>query len=299
MMNRVILSLLSVLIISHVAFAQDKKAPTKEEQHIEVSMRMIGHQVLLSLGDSTSRILPIEKNGDSYTVRFEKEFGFNPDNLASVVDSVIAVTSIASSYIVEFTSCDSNLVVHSYEVGISANENVLACRERDQPQACYNLVITILKPAVGTFDTEMVASTDHGQTDKYIVLALLLICVLLPIVVVQFLMNKKTDVKPKVDLNIIPIGEYKFNKRKMELWFKDERIELTSKECDLLQLLCDSTNNTVERETILKMVWGDEGDYVGRTLDVFISKLRKKLEGDSNIKITNIRGIGYKLIIDT
>ncbi|MCF8459103.1 MAG: winged helix-turn-helix domain-containing protein [Flavobacteriales bacterium] len=259
---------------------------------------MIGHQVLLSVGDSTSRVLPIEKNGNSYSIRFEKEFGFNPDNLASVIDSVIAATSIASSYIVEFKSCDSNLVVHSYEVGISDQKNVLACKERDQPQACYNLVITILKPAVGTSDAELIASTDDGQTDKYIVLAVLLICVLLPMVAVRFLMNKKTDIKPEVDLNIIPIGEYKFNKRKMELRFKDERIELTSKECDLLQLLCDSTNNTVERETILKMVWGDEGDYVGRTLDVFISKLRKKLEGDSNIKITNIRGIGYRLVVD-
>ncbi len=84
----------------------------------------------------------------------------------------------------------------------------------------------------------------------------------------------------------------------MELSFKGEAIELTSKECDLLQLLCDSTNDTVERETILKMVWGDEGDYVGRTLDVFISKLRKKLEGDSNIKIANIRGVGYRLVVD-
>ncbi|MCF8463728.1 MAG: winged helix-turn-helix domain-containing protein [Flavobacteriales bacterium] len=299
MMNRLIFGLLSVLVFAHAAFAEDKMAQEEEEQHIEVSMRMIGHQVLLRLGDSASRVLPIGKNENSYTISFATEFGFNPDDLASVIDSVIAATGIAKSYIVEFKSCDSNLVVHSYEVGISEHENVLACRERDQPKACYNLVVTILKPAVKTSDTELIANTDYGQTDRYIVLALMLICVLLPMVVVQFLMKKKPVAKPEVDLNIIPIGEYKFNKRKMELWFKDERIELTSKECDLLQLLCDSTNNTVERETILKMVWGDEGDYVGRTLDVFISKLRKKLEGDSNIKITNVRGIGYRLVVDT
>jgi DNA-binding response OmpR family regulator len=122
--------------------------------------------------------------------------------------------------------------------------------------------------------------------------------VLLPMILVPLLLNRKTKSKTSVDQNIISIGQYRFNKRKMELWFEDQRVELTSKECDLLQLLCDSTNNTVERETILKMVWGDDGDYVGRTLDVFISKLRKKLEGDSNIKIANIRGVGYKLVID-
>ncbi|MBP9153087.1 MAG: winged helix-turn-helix transcriptional regulator, partial [Flavobacteriales bacterium] len=251
---------------------------------------MIGHQILLRLGDRSSRVLPIEKNGETYRIRFESEFGFNPESLAATIDSIIATTRIAKSYIVEFKSCESDLVVHSYEIGISENSNVIACTERDQPKACYNLLITLLKPSTTSSSSEVIASANDNQTNTYIVLAALLVCVLLPMIAVRFMMNKKTESQPEVDLNIIPIGEYKFNKRKMELWFKEERIELTSKECDLLQLLCDSTNNTVERETILKMVWGDEGDYVGRTLDVFISKLRKKLEGDSNVKITNIRG---------
>ena len=78
----------------------------------------------------------------------------------------------------------------------------------------------------------------------------------------------------------------------------DQQDELTSKEADLLLLLYNDVNTTVEREVILNRVWGDEGDYVGRTLDVFISKLRKKLEVDSKVKIVNIRGIGYKLVMD-
>ena len=79
---------------------------------------------------------------------------------------------------------------------------------------------------------------------------------------------------------------------------QEKTIELTSKESDLLNLLYESVNNTVDRETILNKVWGDEGDYVGRTLDVYVSKLRKKLENDSTIQLKNIRGIGYKLIVD-
>jgi DNA-binding response OmpR family regulator len=85
----------------------------------------------------------------------------------------------------------------------------------------------------------------------------------------------------------------------MELSHNGKPVELTSKESDLLQLLSHSANDTVDRETILKTVWGDDGDYIGRTLDVFISKLRKKLEADPNVKIANIRGIGYKLIVDS
>ena len=76
-----------------------------------------------------------------------------------------------------------------------------------------------------------------------------------------------------------------------------EKTELSSKEADLLMLLYSSLNQTLERETILNKVWGDEGDYVGRTLDVFISKLRKKLEQDPEIKIVNVRGVGYKMVI--
>jgi DNA-binding response OmpR family regulator len=63
-------------------------------------------------------------------------------------------------------------------------------------------------------------------------------------------------------------------------------------------LLNNTVNNTVEKEIILKEVWGDEGDYVGRTLDVFISKLRKKLESDDKVKIVNVRGVGYKLVVN-
>jgi DNA-binding response OmpR family regulator len=97
--------------------------------------------------------------------------------------------------------------------------------------------------------------------------------------------------------NSISLGIYQFNKVSMELSLQNKQLELSSKEAELLNLLLSSANSTVEREHMLKTVWGDEGNYIGRTLDVFISKLRKKLEGDANIKIVNIRGIGYKLVV--
>jgi DNA-binding winged helix-turn-helix (wHTH) protein len=298
MINRTVLFLILSLLTS-TCFADSDTISEKEQQHLEVSMRMVGHQVLLSLGDSTSRVLPVEKKGeDKYQIRFENEFAFNPESIASVIDSAITATKIASNYLVEFKTCENNQVVHAYEIGRTVNDNVLACGTRDQPKACYNLLITILKPSTTISTAELAASSNSELTDKYIMLAIILLCVLLPMIVVPLLLKRKTNSKADIDQNVISIGAYQFNKRKMELVFGDDKIELTSKECDLLQLLCDSTNNTVERETILKMVWGDDGDYVGRTLDVFISKLRKKLEGDSNIKIANIRGVGYKLVVD-
>ena len=96
----------------------------------------------------------------------------------------------------------------------------------------------------------------------------------------------------------IKLGIYLFDSKKMVLTCQGKTIELTSKESELLNLLHESVNNTVNREIILNKVWGDKGDYVGRTLDVYISKLRKKLGNDSSIALKNIRGIGYKLIVE-
>ena len=106
--------------------------------------------------------------------------------------------------------------------------------------------------------------------------------------------SPKKDALQSEDL--ISIGDYLFDNTKMTLLYKGDIVELSSKETDLLFLLHSHKNQVVERETILQIVWGDEGGYVGRTLDVFVSKLRKKLAEDSTIKIVNIRGVGYKMI---
>ena len=97
--------------------------------------------------------------------------------------------------------------------------------------------------------------------------------------------------------DLLMIGKYQFDKRNLLLTLGSEEIELSTKEADLLTLLYSSANNTLKRESILKIVWEDEGAYVGRTLDVFISNLRKKLGADENVKIINVRGVGYKMII--
>jgi DNA-binding winged helix-turn-helix (wHTH) protein len=261
-------------------------------------MRMIGHQILLNSGDSTSRVLPIEREGNKYTINFENGFEFHPDDLAAIVDSVIDATGIASEYIVQVLSCDSDQVVHSYEV--SATNDVLACRGRSQPMGCYYLQITMTDAMQYESSLTTESSTDQNALIEYAeplkLIAILILVVLVLGGIIAFLSNRNNE--SEISPDVIRLGEYRFNRRTMELILGEERIELTSKECDLLQLLYESVNDTVERDTILRMVWNDEGDYVGRTLDVFIPKLRKKLEDDSRIKIANIRGVGYKLIID-
>lgn len=302
MLKQILRFLLVVLFGSQLCYGQIRTMNPVQQQHVEVSMRKIGHEVLLSLGDSTSRVLPIESDGNKFRIKFESDFVFNPDELSSIIDTVINQTAIATEYVVEVLSCEHDLVVHSYKIGSDTNSDIMACGGRDYDSGCYSLQITILNydRSLPVDKAEIVAlasqnmTEDYGQVYQLLAGLVLVVLMLAGFIVYRNRRNSNNENNP----NLIHIGKFRFNKRYMELWFNDEKIELTSKECDLLQLLCDSTNDTVERETILKMVWGDEGDYVGRTLDVFISKLRKKLEADDSVRIVNIRGIGYKLVLN-
>lgn len=74
-----------------------------------------------------------------------------------------------------------------------------------------------------------------------------------------------------------------------------ETKKLTKKEAEILKLLCKEKNKVIERETILKKVWGDDSYFNGRSLDVFITKLRKYLQEESSVSIENIHGIGFSL----
>jgi len=260
---------------------------------------MIGHQVLLSSKDSTSRVLPIIKEDGRYRIRFESEFEFNPEELVSTVDRVVKETGLVISYIVEVEECETEEVVYSFKMDDLERSDIIPCKQRNQPKSCYSLLITLMDTE-GTDATTLNMTPDLSEeTDAHIgLLKYLVLAGVFLLITMLFYYLWKRRKKSTIDPNLIPLGEYFFDKRNTELIIKEQRIELTSKEADLLLLLYNAVNTTVEREHILNKVWGDEGDYVGRTLDVFISKLRKKLEFDSKVKIVNIRGIGYKLVLE-
>lgn len=72
--------------------------------------------------------------------------------------------------------------------------------------------------------------------------------------------------------------------------------QLTARESDILKILCQNEHETIQRKAILKNIWGDDNFFNARSLDVFITKLRRHLQADPNVQIINIRGIGYKLV---
>jgi DNA-binding response OmpR family regulator len=94
---------------------------------------------------------------------------------------------------------------------------------------------------------------------------------------------------------IINLGIFKFDFINMELKSEKSTIPLTRKESSLLKVLCEYENQLLTRELALNKVWGGNDYFVGRSMDVFIAKLRKYLKEDPNISIMNIHGSGFKL----
>ncbi len=92
------------------------------------------------------------------------------------------------------------------------------------------------------------------------------------------------------------IGIFDFDHRQQILSFNDESNKLTTKENELLKLLCKNKNGVLERNDALKAVWGDDNYFNGRSMDVYIAKLRKHLKADSSLEIINVHGKGFKLL---
>lgn len=94
------------------------------------------------------------------------------------------------------------------------------------------------------------------------------------------------------------VGDYTFDHRNLTLSHPTEERKLTKKEAEVLRLLCLHTDQVLPRELVLNMVWGDDTYFLGRSLDVFISRLRKYLKLDPKVQIVNVHGVGFKLVID-
>jgi two-component system response regulator TrcR len=92
------------------------------------------------------------------------------------------------------------------------------------------------------------------------------------------------------------IGSLYFDHNRMELIDNGKTLNLSQREADLLKLLLDNKNNLLERKTALIKIWGEDNSFNARSMDVYITRLRKYLMNDGSVQILNIRGFGYKLI---
>ncbi len=242
----------------------------------------MGHHILSDFGDTQSRVMPVKQEGDVFILRFEHAFSFEPLRLVSRIEETVQQAKLSEYYHVALINEASGEVVYSFEHSPDSLSNIIPCLGRDQPVASYRLQIRFPE-----FQEEESAE---------IPLWLMTLFIVGPIALLLIYPRKKKSQTEDFKEELIQLGAYSYSPTKAMLRIEDQAQELTGKEGDLLLRLYQDLNQTVKREELLEAVWGDDGDYVGRTLDVFVSRLRKKLEADPSVKIVNIRGVGYKLI---
>jgi hypothetical protein len=269
-----------------VAMAFVKMDHERPDKHLEIVLRTIGHQVLLHAGDSTSRVLPVKTVHDNtYLISFENSFGFTPDTLMSIVDRQLAKIDGLGGYTVSVHECDQNQTVFAYEVNRAAGD-LKPCRKRKQEKGCYVIEISFLSPKSFPYAWLLLAFVPATLTGLW-------------------LDRRRAGISGARETESAPaiadhtqLGNFVFFESKGILCLQDETIALSVKEAKALRLLMSNQNEVVGRDLLMKEIWGVDGVVViDRNVDVLISKLRKRLSADPSVKIVNVHGKGYKMVV--
>jgi hypothetical protein len=252
----------------------------------EVLLRRIGHELLLQSGDSTSRVLPVKKIAENeYQISFENELTFQSDSMVNTTRRLLAKDPLAGDYVVNVLNCGNSSVAYGYAISKNKKDDIVACGGRKQPKACYMINVKFKPTGITT------------AKNGYLLGSLLFLAF------GGFVFLR--SVKPRRALphgqsaDMLTLGAVLFDAKNRKLIINGKATDLTGTESRLLLIFAQSPNETIERSRLQKEIWEDEGVIVGRSLDMFISKLRKKLEFDPNINIVVIRGKGYKLEISS
>lgn len=271
-----------VILISAVASINNKNEIPAN--HVEVVLRDLGHQLLLTAKDSTSRVLPVKKlNETTYQISFQNNIGFISDTLIDLVQRTFQKNALAKDYIVNLRNCKQNETVFAFEIN-SQTGNLTPCRGRTLEVGCYVIEIDLLKKNKFNFFWLLLLIIPLGFIGFY----------------VKNKFRKKEESASIIDNNdYIQLGNFKFYTDNNVLKIENKSITISEKETKALKIFAENINQIVEREKLMKEIWEDEGIVViSRNVDVLVSKLRKKLSDDNSIKFINVHGRGYKFIIE-
>ena len=252
-----------------------------------IAFRQVGHQILLSAKDSTSRVLPVNRtSADHYKLEFEKPFAIVPDSLVKVVNQVMKANSVSSDYVVNVFDAKSNKLVYGFAIS-KTSDNILPCLGRVLPEKKYTINII---PKAKTISIV--------SENNFPLFAFLLVVSLSG--TAYFGRRKSThspnlDAVPDLGSAHISIGEYSFYPTTLLLVHRNNPVVLTPKEGKLLSIFTTDINKVIDRNRLLKEGWEDEGVITQRSLDMYVSRLRKKLVNDPHVRITNVHGKGYCL----
>lgn len=272
--------LLLVFTLALYSFYQQENDQKDFNERVKISLRQTANQLLLSNQDSTSLVLPIQKIAENkYQISFEKKLTFLPNILVQLGKNNLKKSEITKNYRVEVIKCSDDEVAYSYEINADEEKTIIPCSGRYLPKNCYQIQIKFLE--------------ENSSKNK--MLFYFLFSILLIVIFIKTFKAKREKIIANQSKKQLMLGGFTFYPDQNKLVKKAKEIALSKKECELLEIFISNTNQVVKREELTKKVWEDNGVIVGRSLDTYISKLRKKLQGDEKIKLTNVHGVGYKL----
>ena len=274
---------LFILIITIAFFSCQNEVNGNVSATTKVAIREAGNLLLLKNQDSTSLILPVlELQSSVYKLEFNQSLIFEPNQLVTAIDRSFKKASLPKNYRVEVLQCTDNEVAYSYEIHTEKERTLIPCAGRVLPYACYTINVTFLDK------TKM--------SESYSWLLYLIGFGVLLFLLKYILKKYRSKTIPISDgASFKKIGVFQFYPEQNKLVKAATEISLSKKECELLAIFVANPNQIIKRDELTKKVWEDNGVFVGRSLDTYISKLRKKLQDDDSIKLTNIHGVGYKL----
>lgn len=294
------LAIAASLLIVSVLFGQFAWITTTSDattaQHFDekanLALRRTGHHLLLASGDSTSRIPAVKKlDENSYVLQLSKPFDYS--QLPSVLQESLDLHGIKNNYDVAVMDCKTNELQLGYNFSDYSKSEEVACIGREQVMSCYNVKVTFSSP-----------ENNPKSNPVWWTLGIGLTC----IGVSYALWKRKSTPPPLAEAwekqpienpKRLHFGESSMDVANQLLCVGNTKQNLTYREAKLLQLFIKHPNQVLERDFILKSVWEDEGITVGRSIDVFVSRLRKLLQEDASLKIAAVHGIGYRLEIQT
>ena len=258
---------------------------------VNLALRRTAHHLLVSNGDSTSMIPPVQQaDASTFTVQLNGVFDYK--KLPKLLQQSLDLHEITRPYDVSILKCANGELQLGYNFLDLKQKGGVPCANRTREPDCYTLKVTFnpepqkasaginwwilpfggVLAGLGYFvwkkKNRNVASGESGET------------------VIQETVQKNQFGNSFLDMPnlVLTSGSTSFN--------------LTYREAKLLSLFVGNKNQVLERDFILKSVWEDEGIIVGRSVDVFVSRLRKMLSADLSVKISAVHGVGYRMEVN-
>lgn len=247
---------------------------------VNLALRKTIDQMLIIAGDSSTRVEPVKNEKQfEFSIRVEKKLNY--DSLPDILEKAFASYQIDKNYFVSIENCDDGELILGYTRNDLESGRV-PCRGREEMNSCY--VVNIV------FHPE---SDEAGSPWLYSIAMLAM--VLVGLIVYQRSRSESLQTEKKeVTASGVSFGNSTFDPSNQILYVLGKEKSLTFRESKLLNYFLEHQNQLLERDQILSAVWEDEGIMVGRSLDVFISRLRKLLKQDDQIRIANVHGVGYR-----